>query len=298
MLCKNFLDIASLLLLAAPSAYAARSSGCGAGQGLSSGVQVLTINGVERQYTLTVPDDYDTNNPYRLIIGMHWWGGTMTDVATGQTVEEGVWAYYGQEQLAEGTAIFVAPQGIDNNWYNEGGSDFMLVDEMISTVESALCVDTDLRFAIGFSWGGAMSFALSCRETEYPLRAITSIAGAGPYECSPGTSSIGYLGIHGISDDPDRGRTMRDLYITNNGCTGEEQPAPSAGSLTHVKTEYQCSGPPVTWITFDGGHQPAPYDGGTGDNGSETFVSGEAWAFFSQFQSNSGNSTLGRRRAY
>lgn len=70
------------------------------------------------------------------------------------------------------------------------------------------------------------------------------------YKGSPGTSPRGYLGIHGISDNPDNGRGMRDTFIANNGCTGEENPPPSVGSLTHVKTEYTCDIDPVTWITF------------------------------------------------
>lgn len=73
---------------------------------------------------------------------------------------------------------------------------------------------------------------------------LTSFAG------SPGTASLGYLGIHGISDNPDNGRGMRDTFIANNDCTGEENPPPSEGSLTHVKTEYTCATNPVTWITF------------------------------------------------
>lgn len=182
MLSRNALKTAAVPILLATGAQAAPSAGCGS-QGLESGVHTLNINGVDRQFTLTIPDGYDANNPYRLILGVHWWGGTMEDVATGQTVEAGVFNYYGLERLAEGSAIFAAPQGIGGNWYNEGGADFAFIDQLIGTVEDALCVDTDLRFFIGFSWGGAMSYGLACRDTEYPLRAITAIGAAGPIEC-------------------------------------------------------------------------------------------------------------------
>jgi hypothetical protein len=43
-------------------------------------------------------------------------------------VEPGVWNYYGLERLAEETAIFIAPQGISGNWYNEGGSNYAFFD--------------------------------------------------------------------------------------------------------------------------------------------------------------------------
>lgn len=163
---------------------AAPSAGCnGNSTGLSSGVHTLDVNGQQRDFTLTLPDSYNPSNPYRLILGIHWWGGSMEDVATGQTVETDTWAYYGLEQLAEGSAIFAAPQGINGSWYNEGGSDFAFLDQMVGTIEDALCVETELRFSIGFSWGGSTSVALACRDSEYPLRAITAIAAAGPYEC-------------------------------------------------------------------------------------------------------------------
>lgn len=76
---------------------------------------------------------------------------------------------------------------------------------------------------------------------------------------SPGTAPIGYLGIHGIADGPDNGRGMRDMFIANNGCAGEENPEPGSGSLSHVKSEYTCDGPPVGWITFVS-QVPSPQD--------------------------------------
>ena len=172
-----------VLAAMASAAAAAPSSGCGT-EGLASGVyNLVDANGVQREYTVTVPEGYDSNNPHRLILGIHWWGGSMEDVATGQTVEAGVWNYYGLERLAEGSAIFVAPQGIDGNWYNDNNADYLYMDEIIRAVEEGLCIDTDLRFAIGFSWGGSTSFGLACRDTEFPLRAITAIGAAGPYTC-------------------------------------------------------------------------------------------------------------------
>ncbi|RYP14761.1 hypothetical protein DL765_006176 [Monosporascus sp. GIB2] len=276
-------SLAAFLIVGAFGVSAAPSDGCGQAQGLESGPQSVNVNGQDRQFIVRVPEGYDHNNPYRLIFGVHWWGGSMENVAYGQTVEPGVWNYYGLERLAEETAIFVAPQGIGGNWYNEGGSDYAFFDEINRLVEGSLCVDTDLRFSIGFSWGGSTSVGLACRGGEFPFRAITAIAAAGPFECNPGTAPVGYLGIHGIADNPDNGRSMRDRFINNNGCTGEENTQPAPGSLSHVRSDYQCSGPPVTWITFDGGHIQAPWDGGGGDNGSESYVPGYAWEFFTTF---------------
>jgi poly(3-hydroxybutyrate) depolymerase len=108
-----------------------------------------------------VPDGYDMNHPYRLIFGFHWWGGTANDVDSGGT--DGYnWSYYGLRRLANNSAIFVAPQGISNGWANSGGEDVTFTDDMIRQLEADLCVDTSQRYALGFSYGGGMSYSLAC----------------------------------------------------------------------------------------------------------------------------------------
>ncbi|EGX54170.1 hypothetical protein AOL_s00004g203 [Orbilia oligospora ATCC 24927] len=264
----------------------ALSPGCGKGATLTSGTKSMTVNGKSRQYILRVPNNYDQNKPYRLIFGLHWLSGTMTDVATGQTVQRDVWSYYGLQQLASESAIFVAPQGLNNGWGNSGGEDITFIDQIISTVEAGLCVNQKLRFATGFSYGGAMSFSLACTRAS-AFRAVAVLSGGQLSGCNGGNDPVAYLGIHGISDSVlniSGGRTLRDRFVRNNGCSSMSPREPSQGSLTHVKTEYTgCrSGYPVTWIAFDGGHIAAPRDGAGGDSGA-TFASRETWSFFSQF---------------
>ncbi|KAF3165509.1 hypothetical protein TWF225_002149 [Orbilia oligospora] len=264
----------------------ALSPGCGKGATLTSGTKSMTVNGKTRQYILRVPNNYDQNKPYRLIFGLHWLSGTMTDVATGQTVQRDVWSYYGLQQLASESAIFVAPQGLNNGWANSGGEDITFIDQIMSTVEAGLCVNQKLRFATGFSYGGAMSFSLACSRAS-AFRAVAVLSGGQLSGCNGGNDPIAYLGIHGISDSVlniSGGRTLRDRFVRNNGCNSMSPREPSQGSLTHVKTEYTgCrSGYPVTWIAFDGGHIAAPRDGSGGDSGA-TFASRETWSFFSQF---------------
>ncbi|MEU5735646.1 PHB depolymerase family esterase [Streptomyces antimycoticus] len=266
---------------------AAASAGCGKAPALTSGTHTLQSNGKNRSYILKVPDNYDQNRSYRLVFGLHWLGGTATDVATGRTVETGTWAYYGLQRLANDSTIFVAPQGLNNGWGNAGGEDVTFVDNMISQIEGALCVDTSRRFAVGFSYGGAMSYALACaRPTVF--RAVAVQSGGQLSGCSGGTQPIAYLGVHGIRDGVlgiSGGRTMRDTFVRNNGCAGQNPPEPAQGSRTHTVTTYAgCSaGHPVAWAAFDEGHIAAPQDGAGGDSGSRTWVPGEIWKFFTQF---------------
>jgi poly(3-hydroxybutyrate) depolymerase len=265
----------------------AATAGCGKAPTLTSGTRSVQSNGKSRSFILRIPDNYDSNHQYRLIFAFHWVGGTANDVASGGT-DKDAWAYYGLMQLSSNSAILVAPQGLNNGWGNSGGEDVTFVDDMIKQIEGDLCVDTAQLFSVGFSYGGAMTYALACARATV-FRAVAVYSGGQLSGCSGGTQPIAYLGIHGISDSVlgiSGGRAMRDTFVRNNGCTAQSPPEPKQGSLTHITTAYSgCgTGYPVKWAAFDGGHTPGPVDGG-GDSGARTWTKGEVWNFFSQFQS-------------
>ncbi|GGR57242.1 MULTISPECIES: cellulose binding domain-containing protein [Streptomyces] len=273
---------------AAPVDAAAASAGCGKAPTLTSGTYTIQSGGRNRSFILRVPDGYDRNRPYRLVFGFHWLGGTSTDVATGRTVDPGTWAYYGLQRLADNSAVFVAPQGLDNGWANTGGQDITFVDDMIQRIETDLCVDQTQRFALGFSYGAAMSYSLACSRATV-FRAVAVQSGGVLSGCADGTRPIAYLGVHGLRDNVlgiSGGREMRDRFVRNNGCTAQNPPEPAQGSLTHRVTAYSgCSaGHPVVWAAFDEGHIAAPQDGAPGDSGSRTWLPQEIWKFFTQFQ--------------
>jgi poly(3-hydroxybutyrate) depolymerase len=144
----RFHSILALLVVAVLDCVSAQTAGCGKTPP-SSG----TKNIGNRQYILQVPANYNPNTQYKLIFGFHWLNGNMNNVAPG---------FYGLRALAGETAIFVAPNGINAGWANNGGSDLTFVDQILAEVENGLCVDTTQRFATGFSYGGAMSYALAC----------------------------------------------------------------------------------------------------------------------------------------
>ncbi|WP_406335955.1 cellulose binding domain-containing protein [Streptomyces sp. NBC_00203] len=273
---------------AASAGAAAPTAGCGKAPALTSGTHTIQSGGKSRTFILRIPDGYDRNHAYRLVFGFHWLGGTSTDVATGRTVETGTWAYYGLQHLANNSTIFVAPQGLNNGWANSGGEDVTLVDDILRRIETDLCVDTTQRFALGFSYGAAMSYALACSRATV-FRAVAVQSGGQLSGCSGGTQPIAYLGVHGLRDNVlgiSGGRELRDRFVRNNGCTPQNPPEPAQGSLTHRVTTYSgCSaGHPVAWAAFDEGHIAAPQDGATGDSGSRTWVPQEVWKFFTQFQ--------------
>ncbi len=272
---------------AASSAYAASTAGCGKAPTLTSGSRTIQSGGQNRSYIIRIPNTYDRNHQYRLFFAFHWNGGTANDVDSGGT-DRDVWSYYGLRAQANDTAIFVAPQGNNNGWANPGGQDTTFVDDMIRLIENDLCVDTTQLFALGFSYGGGMSYSLACSRANV-FRAVAVYSGGQLSGCSGGQQPIAYMGIHGVSDpvlNISNGRALRDTFVRANGCTPQNPPEPPAGSGRHITTTYSgCrAGYPVVWAAFDGGHTPGPVDGG-GDSGARTWTKTEVWRFFSQFAS-------------
>ncbi|QFU89876.1 RICIN domain-containing protein [Amycolatopsis sp. YIM 10] len=261
--------------------------GCGKAPALSSGTHTIQSGGKSRSFILKVPDNYDNAHPHRLAFGFHWWGGTANDVASGGS-DGYAWAYYGMLSQAGNSTIFVAPQGISNGWANSGGEDVTFTDAMIKLIGDSLCVDAARVFSTGFSYGGAMSYALACARPAV-FRAVAAIAAPGQISgCAGGTQPVAYMGIHGISDNIQSGRSLRDRFVSNNGCAPQNAPEPAPGSLTHTLTTYSgCqSGRPVVWAAFDGGHQQGPVDGCAGcESGAKSWVKPELWRFFTQFGS-------------
>jgi poly(3-hydroxybutyrate) depolymerase len=278
--------IGTYVVTTVTSAAAAPTAGCGKAPGLNNGTHTIQSSGKSRSFTLRLPDSYNNNYPHRLAFGFHWWGGTANDVASGGT-DGYAWAYYGMLSQSNNTTVFVAPQGIGNAWPNSNGEDVTFTDDMIRTIENALCVDTTQRFSVGFSYGGAMSYSLACsRPTVF--RAVAAIAAPGAISgCSGGTQPVAYMGIHGINDNIQSGRSLRDTFVRNNGCAPQNAPEPASGSLTHITTTYSCrAGYPVVWAPFDGGHQQGPVDGCAGcESGARSWVKPELWRFFTQFAS-------------
>lgn len=263
---------------AEPSSTRAATAGCGKTPTLRDGTYTIQSGGQNRSYILRLPGNYTSSQSYRLVVGLHWLNGSANDVVGN--------GFYGLQQRSNNSAIFVAPQGLDAGWANTGGRDVTLVDDILRVVENDLCVDTTQRFALGFSYGGAMSFTLACaRPTVF--RAVAPIAGANlSGGCTTASQPVAYFGIHGIRDSVlniSMGRSIRDTFVRANGCTAQNPPEPAQGSGTHITTRYSgCrEGYPVQWAAHDGDHVPLPTD----RNSSSSWVSAEVWQFFTQFGS-------------
>lgn len=261
----------------------AQSAGCGASRTLTNGRKTIQSGGTNRDYILRVPDDYDENQPYRLIMAYHWLSGNASQVANGGEGGSTEDPYYGLWDLAEGSTIFVAPEGLDAGWANTGGRDVALTDAILDEVLGDLCIDTSRIFATGFSYGGGMSYALACERADV-FRGVALYAGAQLSGCNGGNTPIAYFHAHGVGDSVlniSSGRQLRDNFVGVNGCTPQNPTDPAQNSGTHTCTSYEgcMEGYPVRWCAHGGDHNPTEKDQGQ----SKSWIPGEAWTFISQF---------------
>jgi poly(3-hydroxybutyrate) depolymerase len=258
------------------------SAGCGRTSTLTAGNHTLNVNSKDRWYLLKLPEPYDSSHPYRLIFTLHAAGGNASQVAAGQG---GYLPWYGLPALANDTvgAIYVNPNGLNRGWANVDGEDITLMSSIAKAVKADLCVDENLLFSVGFSYGAAMSYAIACSLGK-EFRAVGAQSGGSMSGCVGGTDPVAFYGQHGVDGDINitSARQIRDKFVRNNGCTLQENLSPTVGSGLHTKIEYKgCKdGYPVTWIEYDGGHTPQPKDKGQ----SNTFAADETWKFFSQFK--------------
>ncbi|KAI0021807.1 Alpha/Beta hydrolase protein [Xylariomycetidae sp. FL0641] len=279
--------LGALALLAAAPLRAAPSAGCGQAPTLTGETaHTLTVHGQARRYFVKLPagGGYDNTHAYKLIFTFHALGGSAAQVVAGTGGYLPWYGLPGLDAAAGEAAVYVAPDGVDRGWANAGGEDLAFVDALVAALEADLCIDDAHRYSTGFSYGAAMSYSIACARAK-AFRAVAALSGGPISGCEGGGDPIAYYGQHGISDQMlpiTMGRSMRDRFVKNNGCTAQSPQEPAKSSGTHIKTQYEGCDPayPVTWVAFDGDHTPQPMDKGA----SNTFAANETWAFFSQFK--------------
>ena len=260
------------------------SEGCGKATTAKSGNgQTISVSGSNRTYNLKIPDNYDMNKAYRLMVAYHWMNGTANNVTSDNY--DGLWS------LSQNSTICVAPQGTGNRWSNSGGSDVEFSRQLIAKLESELCIDKTRIFCEGFSMGGSMSYAMASAAPEL-IRAVAVHSGGSMSGTTPGhTGKVAYFMTHGTKDSvctyPNYGVPQLQDFAKVNKCTKPDPslsasafeaalPEPTSSASACVEFEGCADGYPVRSCLFVGDHQWNP-------GGGSSWVPGETWKFISQF---------------
>ena len=229
------------------------STGCGLiGETGMRQVQ-MTSFGLERGYYLSVPDDYDSSVPHRLVFGYH--GSNYTGIMMRQYLE--------LEEAPLTQTIFVYPDGLPLDgqpdhiaWeLEEEGRDIAFFDDLLAKLNSEYCIDQDRIFVNGQSFGGLMTNFVGCMRGDV-VRAIAVVAGSGPRSDTCQGQVAAWL-THGMDDesvDFESGEASRDHWIEANHCTMDTLEGDPAQCLNYQGCD---AGYPVIWCPHvnDGGHQ-------------------------------------------
>jgi predicted esterase len=278
-----------------------KSDGCGKTSSLKNGnglkITLKSPGSGDRNYNLKVPDNYDNNHPYRLILSYHWVGGTADDVSNGGVAKP----YYGLVDLAQGSTIFAAPDGTPNTimgnsgnmWANSNGSDVEFSRQLIELLESEFCVDKSRIFCEGFSMGGSMSYAMACGLGDV-VRAVAVHSGGTMSGCAKHDKPVAYFMTHGTNDSvckwPSYPIPLLEDFAKVNGCTDPSPSLSQDAMVSALPTPTDSSGKtpacldfkgckegyPVRACLFVGDHTPSP-------GGTSGWVPTESWKFLSQF---------------
>lgn len=258
---------------------ASQSGGCGKTRTLQNGTITIPFQNASRKYILRVPESYDKNHPYRLVVAYAESGSSAMSVASRN--------YFTLATLDGTNTIFVAPDAANGagSWSK---ADVELTDDILAQVEGDLCIDKTRIFATGFSFGGAMSIAIACTRADV-FRGVAFFSGADLTGSCPATLTkpIAYYASQASQDSsgppmPTSGRVKQAEFAAVNGCTAEPAATtfPAAGQ-PHTCTEYKgCSaGHPTKYCVFDGPHGWEPKDPGQ----AMSWNAPEAWKFITQF---------------
>jgi hypothetical protein len=263
-----------------------KSGGCGKPQGITSGKKTIQSGGRSREYIIDIPSNYNPATPYRFFYVSHWINGNAQAMA-----DNNYYAIKTEANAAGKPAIFVAATGIGGTW---GEADHPLFDNLLAYVEENLCIDTTRVFAIGYSFGGMISYSLSTNHQK-KIRAVVGIAPANYNIWIPNpklTEPIAWMQVHGLRDETcawDGGNGRGGKYIVlekarDNGCTipaGNTFPVWQSGP--HFCYEFQgCKeGYPVKICTNNGTHSGAEKYRDAGE--SSSWVPKKSWEFFLRF---------------
>lgn len=166
----------------------------GPGPGESATVK-LTSTDREREFVLSVPENYSAGERWPVIFAFHGWGESANHT-------------HSYTNFDRTHALVAYPQGIDDAWEGApyaktaAGEDQQFVTDMLDTLRATYQVDDSRIFAAGFSNGGGFAALLGCQMNEV-FAGVASVSAA--YydtifrDCAD--TPIALLDIHG-TDDP------------------------------------------------------------------------------------------------
>lgn len=167
-------------------------------------------------YRLYIPENYDKQKKYSLVLYLHGGGGRGDD--NRKQIEGGnsyiVDMFVSRSTQAKYPSIVVIPQAPDEGWVGVDTitptSYLSLVLELIRELESSYSIDVNRRYVLGQSMGGLGTFALLTMQPNM-FAAAVPVCGGGDESKAARIAHIPIWAFHGELDQAvrvDRSRNM------------------------------------------------------------------------------------------
>ena len=282
----------------------------------TSSDELVTPSGL-RTFRLHVPPSYTGGQAVPLILDFHGLGsnGGQEELLSGlsdlaDAPEGGFIVAYPDGTLTS------APGSTSLHWNttqlpSPEPDDVAFVDQVITALETDLCIDASRVFAAGMSNGAMMSTRLACSLSSR-IAAIAPVAGAyypplldsTPNETCPDTRPVPFIAFHGTADlvvpfnggiglfslffrlaidnttsDPD----VIESWAAHNGCTSGRQTAQVTPNVVLVEYSGCAAGASVQLYRVEGGDHYWPGSAYQAPSTTtEIDATGLMWAFFQQ----------------
>lgn len=266
----------------------------------------LEHGGIEREFDLYLPDEYDARTPLPVVFYFHPLFTNKSYLKLARTRREANREGY----------IAVFPNGIGASWNAgaccgpaNGAGDDPPVDDLgfvraiLDDLKTRVCMDERRVYATGFSNGGFLSHRLACQASDVfaAVAPVSSVNGMTPAACRPerpvpiltinGTEDIlvpyeGGFSLRGITNGTfESVSASTERWRVHNGCVGEAQIIYDVGDTTCRAFEQCAEGSEVVECTVaGGGHcwfgEPICV---FGDNAEDISATPTTWAFLSRF---------------
>lgn len=262
----------------------------------------LSHDGQDRSYILYVPESYNGDTPFPLVLNFHGYTSNANDQM-----------WYGDFRAIADTAGFlvVHPQGSLLNGithWNVGGwtvgsttDDVGFTEALLDELSSDYNIDQKRIYSTGMSNGGFMSFLLACQLSDR-IAAIASVTGSMTPEiyndCSP-SHPTPVMQIHGVIDGvvPYFGaswtRSIADVlnyWRDHNNCSTEliKIDVPNTNLLDASSASYQVypdgdNESTVEHFRISGGGHTWPGSFPSPGTNQDFDAALEIWKFFSRY---------------
>ncbi len=250
---------------------------------------MIVVDGVERQYLVTIPESYVDDEPVPLLFNLH----ALQSTAEQQLADSQFDAIAEREGF-----ILVTPQAVGGVWtvtgfpIDNGADDFAFITALIAELSATYSIDADRVYATGMSQGGFLAFDLVCSSGP-ELAAIAPVSGVMTPDMTAGCAParrVPVLQTHGTADaqiDYAASQAALAWWIDFNGAnptpevSARPDTSPDNGTtVDHLVYAGGETGVDVEHLRINGGGHVWP------GSDSDIDMAEEIWSFLSRYDLN------------